>query len=115
MSPANGGAGGAIVNISSGSALIGYPLIYAMSKGALNSMSTAIQGELISQNIRINSISPGMTSTEMVSTEMAEKVAPTIPMKRSVRVGLLGCTNVGDAHSWCLRVIAVLGLRYVFL
>jgi hypothetical protein len=31
-------AGGAIVNVSSGSALQGLPWIYAISKGALNSM-----------------------------------------------------------------------------
>ena len=82
MSPVNGGSGGAIVNISSGSALLGMPLVYAMSKGALNSMSTAIRDELIENGIRINSISPGMTDTDMVTKETAAKVIPTIPMKR---------------------------------
>jgi NAD(P)-dependent dehydrogenase (short-subunit alcohol dehydrogenase family) len=82
MSPANGGSGGAIVNISSGSALLGTPLVYAMSKGALNSMATGIRDELIGQGIRINSISPGLTDTEMVPDEMAKAVVPSIPMKR---------------------------------
>jgi len=82
MSTERGGSGGAIVNISSGSALIGTPLVYAMSKGALNSMSTGIRDELIAQGIRINSISPGLTNTSMVNKEMAEKIIPGIPMKR---------------------------------
>jgi NAD(P)-dependent dehydrogenase (short-subunit alcohol dehydrogenase family) len=82
MSPANGGSGGAIVNVSSGSALLGAPLVYAMSKGALNSMSTGIRDELVAQGVRINSISPGMTNTDMVTKEMAAAVVPTIPMKR---------------------------------
>lgn len=82
MSTKHGGTGGAIVNISSGSALLGMPMIYAMSKGALNSMSTAIKDELIGQGIRLNSISPGLTATDMVSAEMAEKIVPGIPMKR---------------------------------
>ena len=64
------GAGGAIVNISSGSAFIGSPLLYAMSKGALNSMQSGLVKELAGHGIRVNSVSPGMTRTEMVTDEV---------------------------------------------
>ena len=62
--------------------MIGKPMVYAMSKGALNSMSTAVLEELVAQGIRINSISPGLIATDMVSEEFAARTVPGIPMKR---------------------------------
>jgi len=67
MSTVHGGIGGAIVQISSGSAYIGAPLLYAASKGALNSLTIGLVAPLARQNIRINTVSPGMTDTDMVS------------------------------------------------
>ena len=61
------GAGGAIVNVSSGSAVIGRPLLYAASKGALNSFQAGAVDELAAHGIRINAVSPGMTDTELVA------------------------------------------------
>lgn len=58
MSTANGATGGAIVQISSGSAYIGSPLQYACSKGALNSLTIGLVGSLCRNGIRINTISP---------------------------------------------------------
>ena len=65
MSVKSGGGGGSIVNVSSGSAVIGRPLLYAMSKGALNSFQAGAVDELAAHGIRINSVSPGMTNTEL--------------------------------------------------
>lgn len=73
---------GAIVNVSSGSAFIGRPLAYAMTKGALNSFSAGTVPQLAELGIRLNSVSPGMTKTEMVSDELIAQNMEAIPMKR---------------------------------
>eukprot|EP00316_Scyphosphaera_apsteinii_P005825 CAMPEP_0119305686 /NCGR_PEP_ID=MMETSP1333-20130426/6624_1 /TAXON_ID=418940 /ORGANISM="Scyphosphaera apsteinii, Strain RCC1455" /LENGTH=276 /DNA_ID=CAMNT_0007308839 /DNA_START=129 /DNA_END=960 /DNA_ORIENTATION=- len=67
MSTKRGGAGGSIVQVSSGSAYIGSPLLYAASKGALNSLTIGLVKPLAECGIRINTVSPGMTDTRMVA------------------------------------------------
>lgn len=74
---------GAIVNVSSGSAFIGRPLAYAMTKGALNSFSTGCVAELARLGIRINSVSPGLTKTEMVNDQVIQQNIGAIPMSRA--------------------------------
>jgi hypothetical protein len=56
MGTAHGGKGGAIVQISSGSAYIGSPLLYGASKGALNSITIGLVAPLAKQRIRINTV-----------------------------------------------------------
>jgi NAD(P)-dependent dehydrogenase (short-subunit alcohol dehydrogenase family) len=73
---------GAIVNVSSGSAFIGRPLAYAMSKGAMNSFSAGCVAELAGVGIRLNSVSPGLTNTEMVTDEVIRQNRSLIPMAR---------------------------------
>ena len=60
-------SGSAIVNLSSGSAYLGRPLLYSMSKGALNSMQHGLIEPLAAKGVRINTVSPGVTETDMVS------------------------------------------------
>lgn len=67
MSTQQGGEGGSIVQISSGSAYIGSPLLYAASKGALNSLTIGMVKPMAQAGIRLNTVSPGMTSTDMVA------------------------------------------------
>jgi len=67
MSTKRGGRGGAIVQVSSGSAYIGSPLLYAASKGALNSLTIGLVKPFAEAGIRINTISPGMTDTDLVA------------------------------------------------
>ena len=55
------------VNLSSGSAYLGRPLLYSMSKGALNSMQHGLIEPLAAKGVRINTVSPGVTETDMVS------------------------------------------------
>lgn len=85
VSTKRGGKGGAIVNVSSGSAYTGRPLLYAMSKGALDSMMAGLSQSLPSEGIRINAVAPGVTETDMVTPDMIEKVVPIIPMGRAGR------------------------------
>lgn len=85
MSTKYGGKGGAIVNVSSGSAYIGNPgsqVMYAISKGAVNSLHVGLSQEVAGEGIRVNAVSPGMTATEMVTEEAAASNVGRIPMGR---------------------------------
>jgi NAD(P)-dependent dehydrogenase (short-subunit alcohol dehydrogenase family) len=59
--------GGAVVNISSVSALVGHPLpvYYPASKAGLLGLTRAAAGELADRGIRVNAVCPGATDTPM--------------------------------------------------
>jgi 3alpha(or 20beta)-hydroxysteroid dehydrogenase len=63
-----GGAGGAIVNISSFAGLIGSPLIgaYAASKFAIRGLTKTAAMELGPRGIRVNSVHPGYIRTPLL-------------------------------------------------
>ena len=67
MATDRGGAGGAIVNISSRAAELGGAnewIQYAASKGALDSLTIGAAKELGPRGIRVNAVSPGLIETE---------------------------------------------------
>ena len=70
------GSGGAIINMSSMSGLIGHPnrAAYCASKGAIVNMTRAVAIEVAEDNIRVNSVCPGLIDTPMV--EGILQVAP---------------------------------------
>ena len=82
MSTSYGHSGGSIIQISSGSAYIGTPLCYAASKGALNSLTIGLVKPLAQNGIRINTVSPGMTATDMIADTLADFDMSQIPMGR---------------------------------
>jgi 3-oxoacyl-[acyl-carrier protein] reductase len=58
--------GGRIINISSGVTWFATPAtVYSMTKGALNVLSRSLANSLGSRNITVNTISPGITHTDM--------------------------------------------------
>lgn len=60
------GDGGRIVNISSGVTWFAVPEVtYAMTKGALNVMGRTLANTLGERGITVNTISPGITRTDM--------------------------------------------------
>jgi NAD(P)-dependent dehydrogenase (short-subunit alcohol dehydrogenase family) len=62
MSTERGGAGGAIVNVSSVVARLGSPggyADYAASKGAIDTMTIGLAKEVAHQGIRVNAVRPG--------------------------------------------------------
>lgn len=61
--------GSSIVFISSVSSIMGVQgtLLYASSKGAINSAVRVLASELAAQKIRVNAILPGIVRTEMLS------------------------------------------------
>lgn len=66
--------GGAIVNVSSLSALkaIRPELAYATSKGAVNALTINIAMEFADRNIRCNAVVPGLMNTPMIANAMKE-------------------------------------------
>lgn len=89
MSTAKGGAGGAIVNVSSLAAKFGSPgeyVDYAASKGALETMTVGLAKETAEEGIRVNGVRPGHIYTEIHASGgepgRVDRVKSLVPMKR---------------------------------
>lgn len=89
MSTAHGGAGGAIVNVSSMAATLGSAgefVDYATSKGAVDSFTVGLSREVAAEGIRVNAVRPGVIDTEIhASSGQPDRVAnlrSTVPMRR---------------------------------
>lgn len=89
MSTAHGGAGGAIVNVSSGASRLGSPneyVDYAASKGALDTFTIGLAKEVAEQGIRVNAVLAGHIHTELHASggepDRIERVKEQVPMKR---------------------------------
>ena len=68
MSKRHGGAGGAIVNVSSVAARFGGPgeyVDYAAAKGAIDTFTIGLAKELGAEGIRVNAVRPGIINTEI--------------------------------------------------
>jgi len=65
-----GEAGGSIINISSVVSELALPgsVIYAATKGALDTVTRVLAAELAPQKIRVNTLAPGMIETEGTHT-----------------------------------------------
>lgn len=63
------GTPGAVVNVSSSSALLGIPntLAYSTSKGAVRSLSKCLSAEYKNNKIRVNSVYPGTVYSGLVN------------------------------------------------
>ena len=90
MSTKHGGAGGAIVNISSAASRLGSPgeyVDYAASKGAIDSMTIGLSKELAGDGIRVNAVRPGFVRTDIHAAggepNRIERLRDSIPMKRA--------------------------------
>ncbi|MBH5338195.1 SDR family oxidoreductase [Streptomyces pactum] len=89
MSTRLGGSGGSVVNISSGAATTGSPgeyVHYAASKAAVDAMTVGLSKELAAEGIRVNSVQPGMTVTDIHATmgdpQRPWRKADRVPMGR---------------------------------
>ena len=63
MSTQSGGAGGTIVNVSSGAARTGSPneyIDYAATKGAIDTLTRGLAMEVAAEGIRVNGVRPGL-------------------------------------------------------
>jgi NAD(P)-dependent dehydrogenase (short-subunit alcohol dehydrogenase family) len=89
MSTRHGGAGGAIVNLSSGAARLGSPgeyVDYAASKGAVDTMTIGLAKELAEDGIRVNAVRAGFIYTDMHASGgepgRVDRLKNGIPLKR---------------------------------
>lgn len=79
--------GGVIINTSSMVSQYGQPIGcgYPATKFAVDGMTKSLARELAKDNIRVNSVAPGVTRTDMVAAlpkEMVDRVAAGIPLGR---------------------------------
>jgi NAD(P)-dependent dehydrogenase (short-subunit alcohol dehydrogenase family) len=79
--------GGRIINVSSGVTWFAIPeVVYAMSKGALNVMTRSLAHTQGARGITVNTVSPGITETDMngwlQDPESARWVASLIALRR---------------------------------
>ncbi|WP_028885295.1 SDR family oxidoreductase [Teredinibacter turnerae] len=89
MSTKYGGAGGAIVNVSSRAAVTGSPneyVDYAASKGAIDTLTRGLALEVAAEGIRVNVVRPGLIYTEMHASggepNRVKRLENKIPMQR---------------------------------
>ena len=89
MSTVHGGAGGAIVNLSSVAARLGSPGLYvdyAASKGAIDTFTIGLAREVAAEGIRVNAVRPGIIDTDIHASGgqpgRAQAAAALIPMQR---------------------------------
>jgi NAD(P)-dependent dehydrogenase (short-subunit alcohol dehydrogenase family) len=95
-----GDRGGVIVNVTSKAAVLGGAgewVHYAMSKGALETMTSGMARELATRNIRVNAVRPGLVDNNFGSApdDRIERLRPMIPMQR---VGTVD--EVAEAVIW---------------
>jgi NAD(P)-dependent dehydrogenase (short-subunit alcohol dehydrogenase family) len=89
MSTAHGGAGGAIVNVSSRAAQLGAPgeyVDYAASKAALDALTIGLAREVAGEGIRVNGVRAGIIYTDIHADggepNRVDRLGPTLPMRR---------------------------------
>jgi NAD(P)-dependent dehydrogenase (short-subunit alcohol dehydrogenase family) len=89
MSTKHGGAGGAIVNVSSVAAILGSPneyVDYAASKGAIDTLTVGLAKEVALEGVRVNGVRPGVIHTEIHASGgepgRVERVKAAVPMRR---------------------------------
>jgi NAD(P)-dependent dehydrogenase (short-subunit alcohol dehydrogenase family) len=89
MSTAHGGAGGAIVNVSSRAAQLGAPgeyVDYAASKAALDALTVGLAREVAGEGIRVNGVRAGIIYTDIHADggepNRVDRIGPTLPMQR---------------------------------
>ena len=95
--------GGAIVNTSSGSGLVGTPGLpaYAASKHAVVGLTKSTALEVIRRGIRVNAVCPGVTRTAMLEGFMGGKADVEARVKDANPSGRLGTPEeVADAVVW---------------
>lgn len=104
MSTSYGGAGGAIVNVSSGAARGGAPgeyVDYAASKGAIDTFTVGLAKEVATEGIRVNAVRPGVIYTEIHASggepQRVDRVKASVPMQRGGQA-----EEVASAIVWLL-------------
>jgi NAD(P)-dependent dehydrogenase (short-subunit alcohol dehydrogenase family) len=104
LSTVKGGAGGAIVNLSSAAARLGSPgqyVDYAAAKAAIDTFTLGLAKEVATEGIRVNAVRPGIIDTEIHASggqpDRARQAASQVPMQRAGNA-----IEVAQAIAWLL-------------
>lgn len=86
------GRGGSIVNLSSVAGLVGIPgaAAYAASKGGVRIMTKAIAMECAKENIRVNSVQPGVIWTDMQQVAIKDNPDQYDAINAAIPMGRMG-------------------------
>jgi NAD(P)-dependent dehydrogenase (short-subunit alcohol dehydrogenase family) len=89
MSTKHGGAGGAVVNVSSAAARLGSAneyVDYAASKAAVDTLTIGLAREVGDEGVRVNAVRPGLINTEIHASGgepgRVQRLSAGVPMKR---------------------------------
>jgi NAD(P)-dependent dehydrogenase (short-subunit alcohol dehydrogenase family) len=103
MSTQRGGSGGSIINISSISAVYGglpTDVVYAGTKGGLDSFTLGLAKEIAPEGIRVCCIRPGLIRTEIWDEGMGQAEATALG-QRAVPLGRIGeVEEIAAATLW---------------
>ncbi|MEJ7757859.1 MAG: SDR family oxidoreductase [Nocardioidaceae bacterium] len=90
LSTRRGGAGGAVVNVSSAAATLGSPheyVHYAAAKAGVDALTVGLAKELAGDGIRVNAVAPGLVRTGIHAAagaaDRVDRVAARIPLRRA--------------------------------
>ncbi|MCD2340053.1 SDR family oxidoreductase [Ideonella azotifigens] len=111
MARSHGGAGGAIVNLSSMAAKLGAPgeyVDYAASKGAVEALTIGLAKEIAAEGIRVNGVRPGLIHTDIHASGgepgRVQRLEASVPMGRGGQpeeVAAAVLWLLSDAASYC--------------
>ena len=108
MSLRRGGAGGAIVNISSRAAQLGGAgdwIHYAVTKGAIDTLTIGLAKEVANEGIRVNAVAPGLVDTDLHAAAgqpgRPQRLAAGIPLGRAGKP-----EEIAEAIVWLLSPAA---------
>jgi NAD(P)-dependent dehydrogenase (short-subunit alcohol dehydrogenase family) len=108
MSTRHGGAGGAIVNVSSAASRLGSPgqyVDYAAAKGAIDVLTIGLAKEVAAEGIRVNAVRPGLIETDIHASgglpDRVQQLAHMVPMLRGG-----SAEEVAQAIVWLLSAEA---------
>lgn len=79
-----GGEGGRIINLTSGQGVVPMPdeLAYALSKGAVEAMTSSLAAGVIGRGITVNAVNPGPVDTGWMTDELKALLLPRFPTGR---------------------------------
>ncbi|MFN3685582.1 SDR family oxidoreductase [Salinarimonas sp.] len=119
MSTARGGAGGAIVNMSSRASEIGGGgefVHYGASKGAIDTLTVGLAREVGGEGIRVNAVAPGLIETEIHARagagDRVARLMPGVPMGRPGKpeeVASVVLWLMSDAASYVTGTVVKIG------
>ena len=104
MGRSRGGAGGVLVNVSSGAATLGSPgeyVQYAAAKAGVDALTLGLAQEVAGDGIRVVGVAPGIVETTIHADAgepgRVERVGPLVPLGRAGHV-----EEVAAAVAWLM-------------